>query len=256
MSEKREPYRVKKVSTALDDDDLPDVDKFLMKFYTITAFVAPTNSGKTNLIVNMLNRRPFYRKKFDKVILISSTVAIDPMWARAKGIDDAYEAYDDRIITELIDEQKECLEKEERAEVPNVLLILDDVIDQIPKTSSALTSLSMRLRHYKVTCWITTQKFNRLPVALRNQVQYWILFKTAIKNELERESIAREVGAMVSERIFMKVWEAVGENNYNFLVVHIRSPANKMFRREFQAYLLPKDFSSESDTSSSSSDSE
>jgi hypothetical protein len=114
----------------------------------------------------------------------------------------------------------------------------------------------MRLRHYKVTCWITTQKFNRLPVALRNQVQYWILFKTAIKNELERESIAREVGSMVSEKVFMKLWEAVGDNNYNFLVVHIRSPPNKMFRREFQAYLLPRDYSSESDSSSSSSDSE
>jgi hypothetical protein len=87
-------------------------------------------------------------------------------------------------------------------------------------------------------------------------VQYWILFKTAIKNELERESIAREVGAMVSEKIFMKLWEAVGENNYNFLVVHIRSPANKMFRREFQAYLTPKDYSSEADKSESSSDSE
>lgn len=255
MSAKREPYIVKKVSTALDDDDLPDVDKFLMKFYTITAFVAPTNSGKTNLIVNLLNRRPFYRKKFDKIVLISSTVAIDPMWARAKGIDSAFEAYDDRIINELIDEQKKALEEDERAEVPNVLLILDDVIDQIPKTSSALNSLSMRLRHYKVTCWITTQKFNRLPVALRNQVQYWILFKTAIKNELERESIAREVGSMVSEKVFMKIWEAVGDNNYNFLVVHIRSPGNKMFRREFQAFLRPIDFP-DSDASSSSSDSD
>jgi hypothetical protein len=253
MSAKREPYVVKKVSTALDDDDLPDVDKFLMKFYTITAFVAPTNSGKTNLIVNLLNRRPFYRKKFDKIVLISSTVAIDPMWARAKGIDEAYESYNDKAVVDLIESQKKELEENERSEVPNVLLILDDVIDQIPKTSSALNSLSMRLRHYKVTCWITTQKFNRLPVALRNQVQYWILFKTAIKNELERESIAREVGSMVSEKTFMKIWEAVGEHNYNFLVVHIRSPDHKMFRREFQAYLCPKDFpDSESDSSSDS----
>jgi hypothetical protein len=248
----REPYLVKKVSTTVDDD-VPDIDKFLMGFYTITAFIAPTNSGKTNLIVNLLNRRAFYRKKFDKIIVISSTVAIDPMWAKAKGIDEAFEGYDDRIITDLIETQKAALEKEE--EVPNVLLILDDVIDQIPKLTSALNSLSMRLRHYKVTCWITTQKFNRLPVVLRNQVQFWILFKTAIKNEMERESIAKEVGAMVSEKTFMKLWDAVGTHNYNFLVVHVRSAVNKMFRREFQAYLRPVDYP-ESSSSESSSDSE
>jgi len=251
---KREPYIIKKVSTATDEE-LPELDKFLMNFYTISAFIAPTNSGKTNLIVNLLNRRPFYRKKFDKIIVISSTIAIDPMWARAKGIDEAFEGYDDRIITELIESQKAILEAE-KEEVPNVLLILDDVIDQIPKLTSALNSLSTRLRHYKVTCWITTQKFNRLPVVLRNQVQYWILFKTAIKNEMERESIAKEVGAMVSERTFMKLWESVGKHNYNFMVVHIRSPENKMFRREFQAYLRPIDYPESSSSESSSSESE
>jgi len=219
-----------------------------MKFFSITGFVAPTNSGKTNLIVNLLNRRPFYRKKFDKIILISSTFLIDPMWRKAKGIDEAYESYDDSIVQKLITEQKASLQKDGRNDTPNVLLILDDVIDQIPKNKSALNSLSMRLRHYKVTCWITTQKFNRLPVAFRNQIQYWILFKTAMKNDLERESIAREVGAFTSEPIFMRLWDAVGTENWNFLVVHIRSPEKKMFRREFQAYLNVGDYREESST--------
>jgi hypothetical protein len=119
---------------------------------------------------------------------------------------------------------------------------LDDVIDQIPKNKSALNSLSMRLRHYKVTCWIATQKFNRLPVAFRTQIQYWVLFKTATKNALERESIAREVGAFTSEDTFLRLWDAVGDNTWNFMVVHIRSPESKMFRREFQAYLKASDY--------------
>jgi hypothetical protein len=233
----RDPFKVKKVATELETDKLPDVDKFLMKFFTITAFIAPTNSGKTNLIINLLNRRPFYRKKFDKIVLISSTFLIDPMWKKAKGLDEVYEEYNDKIVQKIIDEQKAALKKDGREKSPNVLLILDDVIDQIPKTKSALNSLSMRLRHYKVTCWITTQKFNKLPVAFRNQVQYWILFKSAIKNEVERESIAHEIGSFTSKETFMKLWEAVGDNNYNFMVVHIRSPENKMFRREFQAYM-------------------
>jgi hypothetical protein len=238
----REPYKIKKVATELEKDKLPELDKFLMKFYTITGFIAPTNSGKTNTIVNLLNRRAFYRNKFDKIVVISSTFLIDPMWKKAKGIDEAYESYDDGIITNLIEEQKASLQNEGRDETPRVLLILDDVIDQIPKNKSALNSLSMRLRHYKVTCWIATQKFNRLPVAFRTQIQYWVLFKTATKNALERESIAREVGAFTSEDTFLRLWDAVGENTWNFMVVHIRSPESKMFRREFQAYLKASDY--------------
>lgn len=238
----RDKYHIKKVSTALEEDDLPDLDKFLMKFYSISAFIAPTNSGKTNLIVNMLNRRPFYRNKFDSIILISSTYTIDPMWEKAKGIDAVYEEYDDAIIQELVTEQKASLAKAGRNETPNVLLILDDVIDQIPKTKSALNSLSMRLRHYKVTCWITTQKFNRLPTIFRNQVQYWILFRSAAKNEMEREAIAREVGSMVDEKVFMRLWGACGSNNWDFMVVHTRSPDKKMFRKGFLSYLKPVEY--------------
>jgi len=244
MSDKRPDFKILKVHTEKEEERKP-LDKFLMKMNTITAFVAPTNSGKTNLIVNLLNRKQFYKKRFDYIVLISSTYNLDDMWRKAKGIDDVFESYDDEIIHHIIEEQKATLEKEGRNKTPNVLLILDDVIDSVPKVNSALNSLSMRLRHYKVTCWITTQKYNRLPSIMRNQVQYYILFKSASKNAKEKESIANEVGSMVGEKVFLKLWDSVGDNNYNFMVVALRSPESQMFRREFQAFLKPVQNNSE-----------
>lgn len=238
MTDKRPDFTIRKVHTPTEQEKKP-LDKFLMKMNSITAFVAPTNSGKTNLIVNLLNRKQMYRKRFDYIVLISSTYHIDNMWVKAKGIDEVFEAYDDEILLHIIEEQKHSLQKEGREKTPNVLVILDDVIDTLPKNSSALNSLSMRLRHYKVTCWITTQKFNRLPTTMRNQIQYYILFRAASKNVKERESIAGEVGSMVNEKAFLKLWESVGDNNYNFMVVNVRNPEKRMFQREFQAYLKP-----------------
>ncbi len=249
MTDKRPDFTIRKVHTPTEQEKKP-LDKFLMKMNSITAFIAPTNSGKTNLIVNLLNRKQMYRKRFDCIILISSTYHIDDMWRKAKGIDEVFEAYDDEIINHIIEEQKNSLESHGREKTPNVLLILDDVIDTLPKNSSALNSLSMRLRHYKVTAWITSQKFNRLPTTLRNQIQYYILFRAAANNIKERESIAGEVGSMINEKAFLKLWESVGPNNYNFMVVAIRSPQGKMFRREFQTYIKqaePKEENSDTD---------
>jgi len=238
MTDKRPDFTIRKVHTEKEEEKKP-LDKFLMKMNSITAFVAPTNSGKTNLIVNLLNRKQMYRKRFDYIVLISSTYHIDDMWRKAKGIDEVFEKYDDEILLNIIDQQKANLQKEGREDTPNVLVILDDVIDSLPKNTSALNSLSMRLRHYKVTCWITTQKFNRLPTTLRNQIQYYILFRAAARNIKEREGITGEVGSMISEKAFLKLWESVGDKNYNFMVVALRSPEKQMFRREFQAYLKP-----------------
>jgi hypothetical protein len=89
-----------------------------------------------------------------------------------------------------------------------------------------------------------SNEFTRIPVLLRNQTRFWVLFRAAAKNKLERDAMwhpgASEVGASVAEDDFLRMWEACGDKPWNFMVVSIRSPMRRMFRREFQAYLVPE----------------
>ncbi len=237
----RDTFRIWKISPKVEAEEEAKLDKMLMGFGSITAFIAPTNSGKSNLIVNLLNRRCFYRKKFDHVFVMSPTMEVDAVWSAAKGVDHVWDHYDDDAVRELYEAQLARIKKDGRAETPNILLIVDDCIAEIPKQHSAINSLSTKLRHSKITLWLTSQKFTRIPVMLRNQVRYWVLFRAACKNKLEKDAITSEVGGSVAENTFEALWDAVGDNPWNFMVVSVRSPVSKMFRKEFQSYLVPKE---------------
>jgi hypothetical protein len=78
--------RIWKISPKVEAEEEAKLDKML-GYGSITAFIAPTNSDKSNLIVNLLNRRYFYRKKFDHVFVMNPTMEVDAVWSAAKGVD-------------------------------------------------------------------------------------------------------------------------------------------------------------------------
>jgi hypothetical protein len=61
---------IKKIPKVKDENlDLQKLNPLLMKYFTNTLFIAPTGVGKTNLIINLLDRPRFYKNKFVKTII-------------------------------------------------------------------------------------------------------------------------------------------------------------------------------------------
>jgi len=233
----RKDFSIRVIDPHVPADPQPKLDK-IMGYGSITCFVAPTSAGKTNLIANLLNRKQFYRKKFGHICVMSSTIDADDTWKAVKQVDEVYDSYNDLAVQHLYDSQIACIKQHGRAETHNVLLILDDLIAEIPKSSSAIASLSTKVRHAKITVWITSQKFTRIPVLL-NQTRFWVLFRAAARNRLEHDAIVSEVGNSLPEEEFDSLWKACGSEPWNFLVVSVRSPLPRMFRKEFLKYLIP-----------------
>lgn len=231
---------IKKIKKPEDENlKLKKLHPMLMKYFTNTLFVAPTNVGKTNLIINLIDRPKFYKNKFDKIILFSNTYHSDAIFKSCKSIDEenVYTDYDDDILQEIIDEQEEAIKNEEPI---NTLIIFDDIIQQINKNKSLLNSLVMRNRHYYITIWITTQKYSRVSQSIRNNISYYILF--GIKNKKEKQFIIDELSNNVNEEDFTKMWDyALDNQNYNFLVISVKDKQDKMYRKQFKSYIMLQD---------------
>src|SRR5687768_785289 len=73
--------KVRPIPVTEDDFGLPALDPRLPKFMTISVFVGATRSGKTTLLINLLNQTPFFGSKFQVIIIFSSTIHMDPTWS-------------------------------------------------------------------------------------------------------------------------------------------------------------------------------
>lgn len=235
---------IKKINKPKDENlNLKELHPMLMKYFTNTLFIAPTGVGKTNLIINLLDRPRFYKNKFDKIILFSNTYHNDKIWKACKSIDEenVYVDYSDEKLQEIVDEQRQAIEDEEPI---NTLIIFDDIIQQINKHSALINKLVMRNRHYYLTIWITTQKYSLVSPTIRNNISYDILF--GIKNKKEKEFIINELSDNISEEDFTKMWDyALDGKNYNFMVIGVKDRDNKMYRKQFKSFMMVQDMKKE-----------
>jgi hypothetical protein len=223
-------------------DSLPKLNPMIMPYFSNTLMVAPTNTGKTNMAINLLDRKEFYGRKFDKIYLFSSTFQQDDLWrscktVRKEDMTSIYLQLNDKNIQAVLNEQTEA---KKSGEPINSLMILDDMMYELHKCKLMQTLLT-RNRHFYLTIWITTQKYNTyVSPIIRNNCRFFILF--GISNKKEREVILDELSGKVSEQQLEMMWNyARGDHDYNFLVIDTRSPMDKMFRKQFLSYIEVKE---------------
>ena len=131
--------------------------------------------GKTNLFLNMINKKGCYHKKFDKVYIFSNSL---------HTITATISLPDDRLI-HGIDDLEDIIQKIEHTD-DKVLIILDDVVTDI-KDSDIMQRLIFNRRHLAggVSLVIITQVYNKLKPSLRKCCTDLVLFNTSNKRELE-----------------------------------------------------------------------
>ena len=119
-----------------------------------------TGQGKSTISANMILRKEFYNqpeeKYFDLFIIISPTIYNDATSKELlKYADAIYDEYDDSIIDQIIELQKEANEDDDD-EDQHVLLLVDDLLGV---KMNKLRYLSTRYRHYKVSVIINLQSY-------------------------------------------------------------------------------------------------
>jgi len=159
-------------------------------------------SGKSSLWYALLLSKPtkskprekrYYNKYFDRVEIISNSMSTIPVEKMKLPEDQLHSEYSDEVLIDIIDNIKQD-------DNYNTLIVIDDCIRDLSK-SKILCSLLQNRRHLtqnndkdgnaNLSIWITSQKYNMLPLALRTALSHIVIFKStntqeckAIKDEL------------------------------------------------------------------------
>jgi len=179
-------------------ENYPLKHSFLPSLPMRMLIVAPSNSGKSNLLKNMLLRPEFgYRDYF----IDQKTNALNYfVFSRTLGADHtldslvdqlpkfhAYREWDDTIIRDIMEYSRSKTDR-------GVLLILDDMITDAnafnKRSGNLLNELAFMGRHHKVSFIITAQSYTSIQRPIRINTSAIVAFN--LKNKREEQAFLDE----------------------------------------------------------------
>jgi len=135
--------------------------------------LAPSNSGKTTLIQNMI--LDIYRNCFSRIYIFSPSIHVDAVWNPViaylksnlkqdnKKEQYLFESYDEAALKNIIDTQHRLIEHMKANKMKKlfqILIIIDDFLDdpRLVRNSRLLHSLYIRGRHTAISTITSTQE--------------------------------------------------------------------------------------------------
>ena len=120
-------------------------------------------------------------------------------------------------------------------------LLFDDLVGNnsaFKRGNSALNNLVIKHRHLQCNLLFTTQYPKAIPPVIRNNMDIWVLFKSASKERVI-DQVYPEISSLISEENFEEMYQHATEDNHDSLVIINHNMANKkdMFRRNWDVVL-------------------
>ncbi len=144
--------------------------------------LAPSNSGKTYLLIKMILE--YYKNCFERIYMFGHSINLDNQWEvikkkyPEKNNEQLYfDDYKDDYLNEIIKTQEKVIEYQHKHDDKtrfNILIIIDDFADdpKVSRNSKQLHGLFTRGRHQFISSIVSTQKFYALAPIIRLNVSF------------------------------------------------------------------------------------
>ena len=198
--------------------------------------VGRSGSGKTNVVLHLLNSNDLLKGAFD-VILYLCDSPDDTMKDNLKIPKENFvKEFTEEWLENLIAKQSASVKKNGYQKTKSVLLIFDDILSkQKFLNSKILVKLVAECRHYNISCIFNTQSYKKIPRVVRLNVRGIILFPSSL-NELQKFAEEQCLPQM-SSREFLKLIQFCTREPYNFAFINHDSKDNKL-RKNFDQMIL------------------
>ena len=226
-----------------------------------TSFIlaAPTASGKTMIILNLLLR--YYKDQFARIWVFSPSIKLDPQYEplrkyleRMSNQDTEplmFEDLDQQVLGRILNDQRQIVEecRKRMQQSPNVCLVLDDLADRgdiLQKRQGAasggswLVTLATRGRHFGVSWIVSSQVLNLVGTVIRKNCRCMCVWR--LRNHKEVETLCEELSGVYDKDTLMQLYRTATADPYSFMFVRLDAKTREtMFWLRFEARLVPED---------------
>ena len=222
------------------DDDLKKINEPLSKKSGAYYIVGRPQSGKTSLWLSMLlTKNQGYYRKFDKIYLISNSLATLPLPLLNLPPEQIFDGYDEEQLFEILKNEKESKENN------NILIVIDDCIKDLK--SKKFNKLILNRRHIiqnvdnpktksGVMIFITGQTYNLLELQVRKNMSDVILFPTS--NSKELISIKSELMSDLNPKQQDEILKLAWSRPYSFLYIKMNNQMSTKYYSNFDRISL------------------
>lgn len=234
--------KLKVVKQDIDDldEDLKKINDPLSKKSGAYYIVGRPQSGKTSLWLSMLlTKNQGYYRKFDKIYLISNSLATLPLPLLNLPPEQIFDGYNEEELFEILKNEKESKENN------NILIVIDDCIKDLK--SKKFNKLILNRRHIiqnvdnpkvksGVMIFITGQTYNLLELQVRKNMSDVILFPTS--NSKELISIKSELMSDLNPKQQDEILKLAWSRPYSFLYIKMNNQMSKKYYSNFDSIKL------------------
>jgi len=180
--------------------------------------VDPTNSGKTQFLVNQLCGT--FRGKFDNVVLICPTFVHNKKLCR-------FAESDPRLYVIICEQHQVELFLKLASfsfEGTNTLIVLDDCVasKEVKGRTGELVKLGFSARHSGITVWVLTRQLSSIAKPFQENVAAIVLFYTASANTTK--AVFEEYTGELSHDELRQMIARLKEHKFAHLILSLRHP--------------------------------
>lgn len=202
----------------LEKVDNPNFNLHHLKIPFRMCIVAPSGSGKTNFLVNLIEIFSRGDKGTFQTITIVTRNADEPLYRWLQTISEQIIVKEGLSSTPQLDK----FDKDY-----NNLVVFDDLV--LSKTLEKVEEYYIRARKLNVSVIFISQSYFRIPKIIRNNCSYMVLLKLSGQREIN--VILSEFGLGVTKDELIKIYEYATAEKLQPLLIDLEAPPNERFRK-------------------------
>jgi hypothetical protein len=201
----------------LDEAENPNFPLHHLKLPFRMCIVAPSGSGKTNFLCNLIGLFSKGKGTFQTITIITKNKD-EPLykWITSKS--------DQIIIKEGLSNTPQ-LDKFDKD--LNHLVVWDDLV--LSKDLSMVENYYIRARKLNVSVIFISQSYFRIPKIIRNNCSYMVLLK--LSGQREVNMILSEFGLGVTKEQLVEIYKYATSEKFSPLVIDLEADSSNRFRK-------------------------